>query len=112
MSSDSGESHTSAQNGDAELGAGSIAPDSPIQSRDAIDADDTQENATGREEQQELESLVSGANGLTFATHRRTQEETNAEESESELSIRPAAQIPGSPDSALTPDDTPSIQVG
>jgi hypothetical protein len=84
MSSDSGESQSSAHN----------------------------DNDTQAEEQQELGSIDGGGNGLTFATRRRTQEDEEASESASELAIRSAVGRPGSPESTSTPDDTPSIQVG
>jgi hypothetical protein len=86
MSSDSGESQSSAHNDN----------DNDIQA----------------EEQQELGSIDGGGNGLTFATRRRAQEDEEASESASELAIRSAVGRPGSPESTSTPDDTPSIQVG
>lgn len=113
MSSESGESHTSAPNGDdVEAGVGSIAPDSPIESRTgAGQGGIAQDSTLQEEEQQELESLDNGSNGMTFARHR-AQKDTYEDESGSELVMRSAARRPQSLESASTPDDTPSIQVG
>lgn len=113
MSSDSGESHTSAHddNGD-NTGAGSASRDSPIDARDTEDLGAPANNVAQEEDQQELESLDSGANGLTFATHRKAQRDEDYGESTPELAIRPAFRRAGSVESTSTPDDTPSIQVG
>jgi hypothetical protein len=109
MSSDSGESHKSAPNGN-EAGAetSSIAPDSTLQARSTVDAADVAENDISGEEQQELESLDSGRNGITFARQRKTQDAQGT----AAIPMHSAGRRPESPESMSTPDDTPSIQVG
>lgn len=112
MSSDSEESNISAQVDDGgNTGAGSIAPDSPIESQGTEDRTEST-TAHGEEEaQQELESLDSGANDLTFARQRKAQGVTDEDVSSSDLPIRKATTRPRSLESTSTPDDTPSIQV-
>ncbi|KAH7076344.1 Golgi CORVET complex core vacuolar protein 8-domain-containing protein [Paraphoma chrysanthemicola] len=58
---------------------------------------------------EELESIDSGSNGLTFA-RVRSRGAQQEEETNSELSFRPRVERPDSPSSASIPDDTPSIQ--
>lgn len=112
MSSDSEESQTSAHNDDQKgIGAGSIDPISPVESRGTIESDLIASRNAQEEEQQELASLDSASNGLTFARTRRPQREEDEETSTSELAILSATKRPGTPESTSTPDDTPSIQV-
>lgn len=110
MSSDSGESHSSAHRNDREgytYDGGTLSveqtPASEESATDEVDQDDAGE---------ELESLDNGTNGLTFARVRSRVEEHEEAETTSELSLRPRVERPGSPESTSTPDDTPSIQVG
>lgn len=75
-----------------------------------------EEGATGDrgasdEEEEELQSVTSGSNGLTFARIRSRGPAQDEDEMASELSFRPKIDRPGSPESTSTPDDTPSIQV-
>jgi hypothetical protein len=113
MSSDSGESHVSAQDEDGSgMDSAEVALSSPLQSLDAHNSRQLERDAPEDEEMQELESIGSGINGMTFARRRRSQTDEDEEESVSELSIRPVLRIPGSPESNSIPDDTPSIQVG
>jgi len=107
MSLDSGESPASAPYDSAdEKDTGSPALGLPSGAGYAL------ENGT-REEQDEMEELASiqsGANSMTFATRRKNTEEYEEGESVSEISIRQVPQRPRSPESTSTPDDTPSIQ--
>lgn len=113
MSSDSGESHVSAQDEDGgDMDSAEVALSSPIQPVDAHDWSQLERGVPEDEEMQELESIGSGTNGMTFARRRRSQTDEDEEDSISELAIRPALRIPGSPESNSIPDDTPSIQVG
>ncbi|KAF2795814.1 hypothetical protein K505DRAFT_272595 [Melanomma pulvis-pyrius CBS 109.77] len=111
MSSDSGESHVSARDeNEGDMDSEDVVLNSTLESRDreetdVIDGDDPED-----EEMQELESIGSGANGMTFVQRRRSQTDEDEEESVSELTMRPVARVPGSPESTSTPDDTPSIQ--
>ena len=112
MSSDSGESHVSAQNdNEGDIESGAITLDSPVGSQ-GTELGDVGRDVPEEEEKQELESIGSGANGMSFARRRRSQNDEGEEESVSELAIRPVARRPGSPESTSTPDDSPSIQVG
>jgi hypothetical protein len=112
MSSDSGESHSSAHNhhgDDMEI----------VESAEGIhDAQKTasKEGATdgleGEEEDvEELQSIDGGAEGLTFAKTRRSIPQEDAQDTASELSLRPKIERPQSAASSDIPDDTPSIQV-
>jgi hypothetical protein len=87
MSSEPGESHSSAQ--------------------DHGDETDVME---GAEDAEELQS-VGSAEGLTFARTRRNFAQEDAHDAVSELSMRPRVERPESPASTDIPDDTPSIQV-
>jgi hypothetical protein len=112
MSSDSGESHTSAHDeNDAEIAYGSNAPDSSVELMSSAEAELPANNAAGEDGQQELDSLDSGSDGLTFATRRASQKEAEEKELLSNLARQSLAEGPGSPDTASIPDDTPSIQV-
>lgn len=109
MSSDSGESHTSAPNGDQPgPDTGSAVPDAPAQTRNTVDTSDVAEDNTSGEEQQELESLDNGRNGITFARQRKVQDA----QGNTAIPLSSATGRPDSPESMSTPDDTPSIQVG
>ena len=114
MSSDSGESHTSAHDGNEDdTATGSIAPDPPVELRTSVEADAPIDNdVESGEEQQELESLDSGSDGLTFARRGGPQNGAGEKQSLSNLARRSLAEVPGSPETASIPDDTPSIQVG
>lgn len=58
----------------------------------------------------ELESIASGTNGLTFARTRHSTTQQDTEEGTNELPSRRKADRPASFESTSTPDDTPSIQ--
>ncbi|KAF2682583.1 hypothetical protein K458DRAFT_52281 [Lentithecium fluviatile CBS 122367] len=107
MSSDSEESPASAHHDIAdEIDGGSPG----IESQDRCDHGEADtERHRRQEEMDELESMGSGENGMSFATRRRSQAQHEEEESASEPSIRPVIR-PKSPESASIPDDTPSIQ--
>lgn len=110
MSSDSGESNSSAHRNNQEESTyddGALPVDGKTTTAEgangAVDQDDVGE---------ELESLDNGTIGLTFARVRSRGGEQEEAETTSELSFRPRIERPGSPESTSTPDDTPSIQVG
>ncbi|KAJ4372531.1 Vacuolar protein sorting-associated protein 8 [Neocucurbitaria cava] len=111
MSSDSGESHSSAHQDhgdeiDTEVGA----KQGPTERAEVDEASATSGLVTAEADEDEVESIGSGPNGLTFARTRRSFPTHEDEETASELSIRPKIERPGSPESTSTPDDTPSIQ--
>lgn len=113
MSSESRESQASAHNehGDAiENGqdTGEHSGEQGDVARETTPAQDVGEEADG---DQDLDMTASGAEGFSFARTRRSFPQYLDEESASERPIRPKAERPGSPESASTPDDTPSIQV-
>ena len=120
MSSDPGESHYSAHNdhGD-EMEIVEGAEDAPATQEDAFKEDAVED--LGREEKdaekdaeedtEELQSVDSGTEGLTFARTRRSIPQNEAQDTASELSLRPKIERPQSPASSDIPDDTPSIQV-
>jgi hypothetical protein len=118
MSSDSGESHSSAHSNnqdhvarvheDQEL---LVDQDRDLAPEDSVASDHGQDDAT-EEEGEELESIDNGGNGLTFARVRSRGAQQPGDETTSELSFQPKVERPGSPESTSTPDDTPSIQVG
>ncbi|KAF2647272.1 hypothetical protein K491DRAFT_784831 [Lophiostoma macrostomum CBS 122681] len=111
MSSDSGESPASAHDvHDDEVDSGTIALDAPVELRSSAQVDFSADDAAEEDEQQELESLESGTDGLTFATRRGSQKEAEGKETVSSIARRSLAEIPGSPDTGSIPDDTPSIQ--
>jgi vacuolar protein sorting-associated protein 8 len=117
MSSDSEESHSSAHSNnqdhvaqvheDREL---SVGQDQDLAPEDSVNSDHDQGGAE-EEEAEELESIDSGGNGLTFARVRSRGAQQPDDETTSELSFRPKIERPGSPESTSVPDDTPSIQV-
>ncbi|KAH7408136.1 Golgi CORVET complex core vacuolar protein 8-domain-containing protein [Phaeosphaeria sp. MPI-PUGE-AT-0046c] len=108
MSSDSGESQSSARRNDQEDDTYDDGAPSLDQSHVS------EEPATGGEDpnnaEEELQSLDNGTNGLTFARVRSRSGEQEETDTTSELSFRPRIDRPGSPESTSTPDDTPSIQ--
>lgn len=106
MSSDSGESHTSPPNGDDIPGPDTTSDILPTQ--DAIVTSDVPENDTSGEENDEVDLLDAGRNGITFARQRKT-EDARGEATKQDSS---SGRRPTSPESMSTPDDTPSIQVG
>jgi hypothetical protein len=113
MSSDSEASHSSAQRDDDE----EVAVNGELfQTPDVNPDPGLEERAPGNHDPEdrqggELESMTSGDHGLTFARvrSRGTQQENG--ETVSELSFRPRVERAGSPESASTPDDSPSVQV-
>ncbi|KAF1840363.1 uncharacterized protein K460DRAFT_348722 [Cucurbitaria berberidis CBS 394.84] len=111
MSSDSGESHSSAHDdyGD-EIDIGGGAEHASPEEAHATEASAAGDYFADGVEGEELESVGSGANGLTFAITRSSFSRQDEEETASQLSIRPKLERPGSPESTSTPDDTPSIQ--
>lgn len=117
MSSDSEESHASAHDEDtADHGTAPITPDSPIQSlqsRDVGEPDLALNNdETEEKDRLDLLSIDGGSNGLTFARHRKAAREYDEDSVSDADAVRPTTELPlGSPRSASTPDDTPSIQV-
>lgn len=108
MSSDSGESPTRAHHDDSDsIGTGS--PDTEARAGGAREEEKARRRAAMDEDMEELASVGSGTNSISFARRRRSQAEQD-EESASEPTPRPAALRPMSPESISTPDDTPSIQ--
>jgi hypothetical protein len=114
MSSDPGESHSSAHNdhGD-EMEIVEGAEDAPATQEDAFDSDARKDLGGEEEDVEELQSISSagGTEGLTFARTRRSIPQDDTQDSASELSFRPKIERPQSPASSDIPDDTPSIQV-
>ena len=109
MSSDSGESPTSAHNVDEdEIDVGSPALESPTELQ-AEEEGAVEDSHGAQEDGEELASVGSGTNAMSFA--RRGSQLEQQEESASEPSVQAPVQRPRSPESTSTPDDTPSIQV-
>jgi len=99
MSSDSGESHSSAHN----------YPEHDIDT--GYEADHTSDQGDGREEgARELHTISNSTNGLTFARKRSISQPDDGE-SPLKVSLVPRIERPESPQSVSIPDDTPSIQV-
>ncbi|KNG49620.1 vacuolar assembly sorting protein [Stemphylium lycopersici] len=94
MSSDSGESHSSAHNNHG----------------DEIDMGEGAMGASDMEDNDDAQSLDNGPEGLTFVRTRSRNTHEEAQESASELSVRPRLTVEESPASTDTPDDTPSVQ--
>jgi hypothetical protein len=110
MSSDSEESPASAHNDTAdEIEIGSPGLDS-LERIGSIEPDHGSYDQGQEEEMEELASIGSGTNGISFATRRRSRAELDEEESASEPSVPLPEHRPQSPESTSTPDDTPSIQ--
>lgn len=95
MSSDSGESHSSAHNDHG----------------DEIDMGEGAMGASDMEDNDDAQSLDNGPEGLTFVRTRSRNTHEEAQESASELSVRPRLTVGESPASTDIPDDTPSVQV-
>jgi hypothetical protein len=115
MSSDSGESHSSAHNhhGD-EMEIVEGAKDASTAQED--DIGDSVAGAHGTEEEEEedaedVQSVGGGAEALTFARTRRRIPKEEAQDTASDLAARPRIERPQSPASSDIPDDTPSLQV-
>jgi hypothetical protein len=112
MSSDSEESHSSAQRNhgaqptttDAEHGRSVERGSGDEESADS-------DNGAEDYQEEELQSMDNGSSGLTFARVRSRGTQQEEDQTASELSFRPRVERPGSPESTSTPDDTPSIQV-
>ncbi|KAJ4345393.1 Vacuolar protein sorting-associated protein 8 [Didymosphaeria variabile] len=110
MSSDSEESQASAHHDGAdEVDLGTSPAALPPRTETSV-GNNGQAMYGEDEDMEELASIASGDNNMTFATRRRSEGETEDDESTSELPIRQALQRPKSPESTSTPDDTPSIQ--
>ena len=111
MSSEPGLGHTSAHNDpDDTIDIGDGIQDGPI-----VERSEEGEIVNGArdegDEGEELESVDSSRNGLTFARTRRSQ--THDADTTTELPLRPSNALAGRPasfESTSTPDDTPSIQ--
>ncbi|KAI8939844.1 hypothetical protein NX059_003581 [Plenodomus lindquistii] len=109
MSSDSGESHSSAHNDDDhadEMNVGQGA--NHVADELAQEADD--EPRFKDQDAQDLPSIGSDQVGFTFARKRSIPLEQQQDESASEASFQPRIERPDSPQSVSIPDDTPSIQ--
>jgi len=112
MSSDSEESRSSApRNHYHESARGEFADGASVDQNGDMGEDAPGDNGAEDAEEEELESIDNGGNGLTF--HRvRSRGDQQEEDTSSALSICPKVERPDSPESTSTPDDTPSIQVG
>ena len=114
MSSESGESQSRAQNGHADkIESVEEASHGKVGQDDNMEEGATIQRAAGEADgNQEVELASTGAEGFSFARTRMSfPQHLMDEDTGSELSIRPRVERPGSPESASTPDDTPSIQV-
>jgi hypothetical protein len=112
MSSDSGESHSSAHNdhGD-ELDLSEGAMGAFDRQDDAHEESATDGAGFGLEDDEDVQSLDNGTEGLTFARTRSRNPQPETQDSASELSARPKITLAASPSSTDIPDDTPSVQV-
>lgn len=110
MSSDSGQSHSSAHNdnNDAELGARELES---FDQNEEDNVSDGTARVAKTAQNEDVESISSGTKGLTFARTRRSFPQQFEDESASEASLQVPRQRPRSLESTSTPDDTPSIQV-
>jgi hypothetical protein len=116
MSSDSEESDVTADNeergtsGEAEEVFGDF-----VEPQESNDGGLLTKDVMEEEQQHARDELRTGVNGTSFVRHaprEHTEEGTDdGTELGSELPVRQRAQVPGSPESTSTPDDTPSIQV-
>jgi phage protein D len=112
-SSDSEASHSSAQREDEQddiVNVDSESGESPghfLGPKEVETGHNNGEDTHG----EELESMASDDNGLTFARVRSRGAPQEEEQTASELSFRPKIERAGSVESASTPDDTPSVQV-
>ncbi|CBX95193.1 hypothetical protein IAQ61_004022 [Plenodomus lingam] len=112
MSSDSGESHSSARNDqedETDIGHGADHESTQL---DDDGRDEATLNPNGNDNSQfERQVIGSSVDGLTFARTKSIPLPVPDEhESVSEASSRPRVERPESPQSASIPDDTPSIQ--
>jgi hypothetical protein len=112
MSSDSGESHSSAHNdhGD-EIDMGESALGAFVTQEDDHEGSATAERSLDDGDSEDVQSTDNGIEGLTFARTRSRNTPAETQDSVSELSIRPRITLEGSPASTDIPDDTPSVQV-
>ncbi|KAL5407222.1 hypothetical protein PMIN03_007294 [Paraphaeosphaeria minitans] len=109
MSSESGESQASAHQDDADEVDLGLPSALPLGTAEAPENNGNTPYSTG-EDMEELASIASVGNEVTFATRRRSEGEPEDDDSASHLPLRQALQRPKSPGSTSTPDDTPSIQ--
>jgi hypothetical protein len=112
MSSDSETSHSSAQRyDDNEEGiTGDLEQTASLGQFSTLEEGATGDNGANEDDGEELHSIGSGANDLTFARVRSRGTQQEEEDTASELPLRPRIERSGSIDSASIPDDTPSIQ--
>ncbi|KAF2805968.1 uncharacterized protein BDZ99DRAFT_510898 [Mytilinidion resinicola] len=116
MSSDSGESHVTADN--EERGTSGAPVEEPfgefVEQEESNHGGVLTKEVIEEEQQHVRDELRTGVNGGYFARHttRHHEEEGTDDGTEvgSGLPIRQRAQTPGSPESTSIPDDTPSIQ--
>jgi hypothetical protein len=112
MSSDSEASHSSAQRNHGAQTAVENPENVPsVDYGSEAGEDTTSDNGPDDMQDEELQSMDNGSNGLTFARVRSRGAQQEEDQTASELSFRPRVERPGSPESTSTPDDTPSIQV-
>jgi hypothetical protein len=112
MSSDSEASHSSAQrNHGAQTAVENPEHVPSVDYGSEAGEDTTSDNGPDDMQDEELQSMDNGSNGLTFARVRSRGAQQEEDQTASELSFRPRVERPGSPESTSTPDDTPSIQV-
>lgn len=113
MSSDSGESHSSAHHGqvdEIDIGTGE---DVNFENQPSLRGEAAVGKFSGTaEDAQELQSIDGDEEGLTFARTRKSLPPQDEAETASEVSYIPKINRPASLESVSTPDDTPSIQVG
>jgi hypothetical protein len=112
MSSDSEASHSSAQRNHGDhVEAGEPEHVLSVDRDSEAGEDATSDNGSDDMQDEELQSMDNGSNGLTFARVRSRGAQQEEDQTASELSFRARVERPGSPESTSTPDDTPSIQV-
>ncbi|EUC50990.1 hypothetical protein COCMIDRAFT_80811 [Bipolaris oryzae ATCC 44560] len=114
MSSDSGESHSSARNHHGQQAdvTGSAGDDLP-EYENSVDESVISQSGAGQEEDggtDEVRSTDDGSEKLTFAKTRRNGPRERVQKSASDLSIRSKVLNDDSPASTDIPDDTPSVQ--
>lgn len=109
MSSEPGLEHTSAHDDpDDAVDIGDGIQDEPA--IEHVAEDEPTESGWGpEEEEEELESVASGTDGLTVSRTRHSQAQYDAVDGSAELPSRPRVDRPASFESTSTPDDTPSI---
>lgn len=116
MSSDSGESDVTADNEErGTSGAVDEAFGDFVEPEESNDGGVLTKEVIEEAQQHARDELREGVNGASFARHTTREEAEygtdDGTELGSELPVRQRAQVPGSPESTSTPDDTPSIQV-